>query len=212
MDLVLAPHTSIRTEIEVKRSRFITALVRVDSEAQARAVVAAERAAYPDARHHCIAYVIGVPGAEPLRRSSDDGEPSGTAGRPMLETLVGAGVTDIVAVVTRYFGGTLLGTGGLVRAYGAAVQGALNRAHLFVRRRVPAYAATLPHASAGRYLAAMAAAGFATHTSYDAAGVRIRVATSRPDELAALLAEQSSGRVELAADGEETIEEPAHQS
>ena len=84
------------------------------------------RAQHWDARHHCSAFVLG-PRSE-LQRSSDDGEPAGTAGAPMLEVLRGAGVSDVAAVVTRWFGGTLLGAGGLVRAYGDAVRAALAEA------------------------------------------------------------------------------------
>ena len=114
------------SELEVKRSRFIATLARADSEEAARDVIASVRGAYPDARHHCTAFVVEVPGAQPIERSSDDGEPAGTAGMPMLETLRGAGVSQAVAVVTRYFGGVLLGTGGLVRAYSDAVSLALD--------------------------------------------------------------------------------------
>lgn len=112
-------------EFEVKRSRFITWIDRAGSEDGARALIHAAREAYPDARHHCSAFVLHVEGAQPIERSSDDGEPSGTAGRPMLEVLKGSGMFDVAAVVIRYFGGTKLGTGGLVSAYTEAVADAL---------------------------------------------------------------------------------------
>lgn len=115
-------------EIEVRRSRFRTRLARVDSEDEARSVIADVRSAYPDARHHCSAFIVEVPDARPIERSSDDGEPSGTAGMPMLGVLRGAEVSQVVAVVTRWFGGVLLGTGGLVRAYSDAVAAALDTA------------------------------------------------------------------------------------
>jgi uncharacterized YigZ family protein len=107
-------------EIEEKKSRFIATLRPVSTEEEAAAFLAEMKKKYWDARHNCSAMVIGY-GAE-LTRCSDDGEPSGTAGRPMLETLLGSGVRNVAVVVTRYFGGTLLGTGGLVRAYTAAVR------------------------------------------------------------------------------------------
>ena len=119
-------------EIEVKRSRFLGHVVPVTTEDEARAVVEAARKEHWDARHHCSAFVLGPDGA--LQRSSDDGEPSGTAGAPMLEVLRGRGLTDVVAVVTRWFGGTLLGAGGLVRAYSDATRAALDAAG--TRRRV----------------------------------------------------------------------------
>lgn len=116
------------TSLVVRRSRFVTTLARVDDEDAARALIAAVRRASPDAGHHCTAFVVEVPGARPVERSSDDGEPSGTAGAPMLDVLRGAGVTQVVAVVSRWFGGVLLGTGGLVRAYSDAVAAGLAAA------------------------------------------------------------------------------------
>ncbi len=114
------------TEIEISRSRFLTRLERVEDEDGARAVIAEVRALHPKARHHCSAFVIGPDGR--IQRSNDDGEPSGTAGAPMLDALVSAGLSDSVAVVTRYFGGILLGAGGLTRAYRASVAGAVLEA------------------------------------------------------------------------------------
>ncbi len=117
---------SASVEIEVKRSRFLAVAVRVEDDSSARAVIVEARRRYRDARHHCSAFVVGPTAA--VQRTNDDGEPSGTAGAPMLEMINGRGLTDVVAVVTRYFGGTLLGAGGLVRAYGEAVALALEEA------------------------------------------------------------------------------------
>ncbi len=111
-------------EITEKKSRFIATVYAVRTPDEANEKIAAIRKQYWDARHNCSAMVIGERGE--FSRCSDDGEPAGTAGRPMLSVLSGAGVTNALAVVTRYFGGVLLGTGGLVRAYSAAVQEALN--------------------------------------------------------------------------------------
>ena len=116
----------VDTEVEISRSRFLTRLVRVDDEHEARDVIAQVRAEHPRARHHCSAFVLGPEGR--VQRSNDDGEPSGTAGAPMLDALVSAGLSDVVAVVTRYFGGVLLGAGGLTRAYRAAVADAVAEA------------------------------------------------------------------------------------
>lgn len=113
-------------EIEISRSRFLARLERVETEAEAREVIAAVRAEHPRARHHCSAFVLGPDGR--VQRSNDDGEPGGTAGVPMLDALVSAGLSDVVAVVTRYFGGVLLGAGGLTRAYRAAVAEAVLHA------------------------------------------------------------------------------------
>ncbi len=111
---------------EEKRSRFPAAAYPVRSEEEALSLIAAEKKKTYDARHHCWAYVLG-PTRETVR-FSDDGEPSGKAGKPILEVLLGRGVRDVLIIVTRYFGGTLLGTGGLVRAYTAAAQDALDHA------------------------------------------------------------------------------------
>lgn len=111
-------------EIEEKKSRFIANAVPVQTEDEAVSFIESMRKKYWDARHNCYAYVIGEKAQ--LMRFSDDGEPSGTAGKPILEVLLGAGVRNAVVVVTRYFGGTLLGTGGLVRAYTQAAQAGLN--------------------------------------------------------------------------------------
>ena len=132
----------------VKRSRFLTRLAHVTTVEAAEAVVAAARRDHWDARHHCVALVVG-PRSE-LARSSDDGEPAGTAGAPMSEVLRRRGLTDVVAVVTRYFGGVLLGTGGLARAYAGAVEGAVELAPTVARREVDRVLVRVPHDTAGR--------------------------------------------------------------
>ena len=119
---------AVSNELVIKRSRFIAQLFPATSEAQARDQIAQASKAHHAARHHCTAWVLGPSGE--LRRSNDDGEPAGTAGLPMLEVLRRRQVTDVVAVVSRYFGGTLLGAKGLVRAYSGAVTGALDQAQL----------------------------------------------------------------------------------
>lgn len=111
-------------EIEEKKSRFIANIAPVSSVEEANEYIAAIKKQYWDARHNCSAFCIGDDGM--TTRCSDDGEPSGTAGRPMLEVLTREKITNICVVVTRYFGGTLLGTGGLVRAYQAAVKAGLD--------------------------------------------------------------------------------------
>ncbi|MBO5550460.1 MAG: YigZ family protein [Lachnospiraceae bacterium] len=115
--------------VEVKRSKFIGIIRPVSSVAEAEEIIKGEKKKYHDARHHCSAYIIrGTDGAPDTVHSSDDGEPSGTAGAPILEVIKGAGLKDVILVVTRYFGGTLLGTGGLVRAYADAAKAAVRAA------------------------------------------------------------------------------------
>lgn len=135
-------------ELEVKRSRFLTEVHPVASPHDADAVVAGLRRRYDDARHHCVAAVFGLHGEN--ARSDDDGEPGGTAGMPMLEVLRRRSLTDVVAVVARYFGGVKLGAGGLVRAYSGAVSATLDSARLLERRRLVSARVSVPHAEAGR--------------------------------------------------------------
>ncbi len=114
-----------------KKSRFLGEAVHVETLEEVESYLAGVRKKHYDARHHCFAYVVGEPGTpEEIIRSSDDGEPSGTAGKPMLEVLTGRELHNTLLVVTRYFGGTLLGTGGLVRSYTQAAQAALDAADL----------------------------------------------------------------------------------
>ena len=138
----------VRHEIVVTKSRFIADVAPASSIAEADAVVAGARKEFWDARHHCSALVIGPDGD--TARSNDDGEPAGTAGAPMLAVLRGSGLTDVVAVVTRYFGGTLLGAGGLVRAYGRAVSSALELARRLDRVAMALHDVVVPVADAGR--------------------------------------------------------------
>lgn len=110
-------------EIEIKKSRFIGQAYPIESASDAEEIIKTVEKKYWDARHNCYAYILGE-GSE-VQRFSDNGEPSGTAGKPILEVLQGAGLTNTLIIVTRYFGGTLLGTGGLVRAYTQASQAAI---------------------------------------------------------------------------------------
>lgn len=120
-------------EYTEKKSRFISELVSAKTEAQAIAFIETTKKKYHDARHNCSAYITTGEDGRVISRFSDDGEPSGTAGRPILEVLEGAGLTNAVCVVTRYFGGVLLGTGGLTRAYSKSAALAAERAELIQR-------------------------------------------------------------------------------
>lgn len=135
-------------EIEVERSRFRCDLTRVEDEAAARSVLEATRRTYWDARHHCSAFVLGADGS--VQRSNDDGEPAGTAGSPMLEVLKGAGLSDVIAVTTRWFGGVLLGTGGLARAYAGSVRAAIEETRLVERVPMRLCEVTVDLAAVGR--------------------------------------------------------------
>lgn len=135
MDSWLIPAASVTVVEEIKKSRFITLLAHTDGVDAAKAFVESVRAEHPDARHHCVAWVAGAPDDSQQLGFSDDGEPAGTAGKPMLAQLMGSGVGEITAVVVRYYGGILLGTGGLVKAYGGGVNQALRQ--LATQRKTP---------------------------------------------------------------------------
>lgn len=122
--VTLRPGTEATGEFEDRKSRFIAQLIHVESAEEAAAHQAAARAQHYDARHHVPAWIL----ADGTERASDDGEPQHTSGMPTLEVLRGAGLRDVSCVTTRYFGGTLLGPGGLVRAYTAAAQRAVEQA------------------------------------------------------------------------------------
>ncbi len=183
----------VRVEQVVTRSRFIATLAPVADEVAADAVIAAVRNRFHDARHHGTAMVLGPDGQR--QRSNDDGEPGGTAGAPMLAVLRGAEVTDVVAVVTRYFGGTLLGAGGLVRAYGGAVTAALAGARRVERVPVARFELASSHRDAGR-LEHRIRTWAADHQvavgdgvySADGASWRLDVPVPAVDELRSLLA------------------------
>ncbi len=122
MKILLEP---CEAEIEVKRSKFIAELYPVKDEDEVKESLFAVKKKHRDARHHCFALRLGTSEAKIYERFSDDGEPQGTAGRPMLDILRGTDLTDTICIVTRYFGGKLLGTGGLVRAYSDSLKEAL---------------------------------------------------------------------------------------
>ena len=201
----------IDAEIEVKRSRFLCRLVRTETEDAARAAIDDARKDHWSARHHCSAFVLGPTLApDQVRRSNDDGEPSGTAGRPMLDALSGRGFVDCVAVVTRYFGGTLLGAGGLVRAYSDAVLTTIDEAHslgLVVKReRRELFTLALSHADAGRIEAELRQRGvLILGTDYGNDAV-LQIADDDGERLTAVVARVTAGSGELAPVGHEWVD------
>lgn len=145
MDRYLTPSQTQEFHLEIKRSRFITTVTHADSRQAAKDFIADMRARYPDARHHCWAFIVGAPNDFNGVDQSDDGEPKDTAGKPMLNVLQHSGLGHIAMVVSRYFGGIKLGAGGLVRAYSQsasqAVQALETREHLLRK----AVTITLPY-------------------------------------------------------------------
>lgn len=169
--------TFLTHEIEIKRSRFIATIGRTDSPQEAQGLIDAVKSEHPQARHNCSAYLIQVDGRNPHQHSSDDGEPAGTAGTPMLEALRGAGVWNVTAVVTRYFGGVLLGAGGLIRAYSTAVSEALALAPRAELRSLEVLEVALSPTDAGRIEADLRHCGAQILDTQWAAEVRIRIGT-----------------------------------
>ena len=215
--LTLAQGDQPETDLEIKRSHFLARAARADCEEEARAFIAAVRGDHPDARHHCSAYTVPSPDALPIERSNDDGEPPGTAGRPMLETLRAADLTATAVVVTRYFGGVLLGTGGLVRAYSEAAARALAAAKRVGLTTRHLWDVRLPVADAGRIEAELrAACGRGEHdltveeTVWGATHAVLLLATGAPDaaRITELLAAMTAGSAAPRSAGRRVVELP----
>lgn len=200
-------HTST-AEIEIRRSRFLAVLCRTDSQEAARTAVAGQRQAHPDARHHCSAFIVEVPGAQAIERSSDDGEPSGTAGMPMLEVLRGSGLTNVTVVVVRWFGGTKLGTGGLVRAYSDAVAAVVAGAPRVRPVSRTLHTLRLGHAEAGRLRAELGARGFEVVGAQYGADAVLTLAAADAAALHDAVAHLTHGTGRLVPAGSRVIELP----
>jgi uncharacterized YigZ family protein len=188
-------------ESEIKRSRFLCALAPAADEETAQDFVRRVRKAHPTAGHHCFAYVIGPDGR--LHRASDDGEPGGTAGTPMLQVLLGREVRDTVAVVTRYYGGIQLGAGGLARAYGGAVSAALDLIGTVERRLLALLTVTTDHQRAGRLENELRAAGRTVRGVSYAAEVTFHLGVPEAEVAAfrSWLADATSGTARCAIEG-----------
>lgn len=195
-------------EIVVKKSRFICTLARAAAEDEARAAIDAVRRRYWDANHNCSAYRIG-PGGH-LQRTSDDGEPAGTAGAPMLAVLTRRDLTDTVAVVTRYFGGMLLGAGGLIRAYGQTVSDAVDAVGIVERRPISLIAVEASHGDAGRLEHALRTAGYNLGEITHDARVIFEIRLDEPElpAFATWLADATNGRSRARVAGQTQVEVP----
>lgn len=180
---------------EEKKSRFIATLRRCESEKEAAAFIEEMKKKYWDARHNCSAFVIGSRGE--LTRCSDDGEPGGTAGRPMLEVLTGERLCNVAAVVTRYFGGVLLGTGGLVRAYTQAVKSGLNNCRIGRMRAGYEAEITTDYNGIGKILYLLGNMGIEPISSdyAEKVALRVMVPVENLERLRGELVEATNGRV-----------------
>ena len=133
MEKFISIKENVQTEIVVKKSKFICNLIKVESQEEAEEYIKKIKRKYYDARHNCVAYRV-IENEQVVEKSSDDGEPSGTAGGPMLNILKKNNLGNVLVVVTRYFGGILLGTGGLVRAYSDATKKAIQKSELLFQK------------------------------------------------------------------------------
>ena len=184
-------------EIEEKKSRFIANLRPVESEEEATAFIEEMKKKYWDARHNCSAFVIGK--NNEILRSSDDGEPSGTAGRPMLEILTKEQLHNVVVVVTRYFGGTLLGTGGLIRAYSESVKAGLANCTIGRLTQGQELVAVFPYTEVGRIQNYLISKGFKEKSAdyTDVVTMTFEIPKEGLDEIKKDFIELTCGKVEM---------------
>ncbi len=185
-------------EIIEKKSRFIATVRPVETPEEAAAFIDEMKKKYWNATHNCSAFVIGA--EQPVLRCSDDGEPSGTAGRPMLDVLTGAGIHNVAAVVTRYFGGTLLGTGGLVKAYTKALQEGLAQCEIITKTKGNYIRITTDYQGIGKIQYLLGQRGIPIVEAEYGANVKVSfvAATERIEELDKAVREATSARAEFA--------------
>lgn len=202
----LVPYESAESEFEEKRSRFISHVFLVESEAEARARIDEMKKKYYDARHNCWCFVLH----DGTVRYGDDGEPQGTAGQPMLNVFQREGVENVVCVVTRYFGGVLLGAGGLTRAYAKSAKDALDAAGKARMRLWSAVTVDCPYPMLERLkLLAAAHGGTVEGTDFGAAvSVRILLPQENAAGFDAALTELSAGTMTVRREGERFLPGP----
>ncbi|MDC0336530.1 YigZ family protein [Pseudodesulfovibrio sp.] len=190
------PAATHRVEESIKRSRFIASAAHAPDAESAKAFIAAMKAEFPDATHNCWAYVAGPPGDTAQVGMSDDGEPHGTAGKPMLNTLLHADIGEIVVVATRYFGGTKLGTGGLVRAYTSMVNAVLEALPTKEKVELSAVTVTIPYPSVTLFKRMLSdfEAEALEETFTDEAAFVVVMPVERMEGFTAQLAELTDGR------------------
>lgn len=195
----LGPGERYRAEETIRRSRFIVTMARVTSPAEAKAFIDSIREEHAHATHNCWAYNAGPPGDTAQVGASDDGEPKGTAGRPMLTAILHGGVGEIAAVVTRYFGGILLGTGGLVRAYQGSVKLGLEGLPTRLREETVRFVLSVePHQAADVEHAIARCGGrvLSTDFTFDAA-YEVLVPVAAADAFERDLTDATSGSAEI---------------
>ena len=202
MESYITVKKSSHFEYEDRKSVFIGEAMPVSCESDAIAFIDSVKKRYPDARHHVYAYVLRE---NSIMRFTDDREPQGTAGMPVLDIIRKNNCTDVVIVVTRYFGGTLLGTGGLVRAYTSAALGALESAEIIRYDIYTSLTVSVSYSDFGKITSALSERGFRTENTLYDIGVTIegKILKSELEKLQNDLVEATAGRVEIEIFGEE---------
>ncbi len=191
-------------EIVEKKSRFIAQVFPVETEEEAAGIIEETKKKYWDARHNCYAFVLGAGGE--VSRCSDDGEPSGTAGRPILEVIAGRGLRNVLVIVTRYFGGTLLGTGGLVRAYSAATQAGIDASQVITKEVGYRLTVDTDYAGVGKlqYVAAQQDVGILDTVYGEQVQMILLAPAAQCDKLICEITEATAGQTKIQK-GEEQI-------
>ena len=189
-------------EIVEKKSRFIADVAPVHSEAEAAAFIENIKKKYWDARHHCYAFKYGE--NQPISRCSDDGEPSGTAGKPVLDVITGEGLYDVCIVVTRYFGGTLLGTGGLVRAYKDAAKAGIENCMVTEKTAGSKLKIGMDYNYVGKFqhFLSTSDAKLIGSEYTDKVEFRVVIEREKADGFSKALVELTAGKVEILSEGE----------
>ena len=190
-------------EIIEKKSKFIANLFYVETVKQAENLIKETKKKYHDARHNCIAYRI-VENESIIEKSSDDGEPSGTAGRPMLDVILGEDIYNVAVVVTRYFGGVLLGTGGLVRAYSKAVQEGFRESRIIEKKHGICLTVTTDYTGIGKiqYIAGERSLPILDSEYTDRVVLKLLVPVQEIGSVENAITEGTNGRAQLEQDGE----------
>ena len=196
------PKQQLCVSQEIKRSRFITYVAHTQSVSESDAFLTEIREQHSVARHHCWARIVGAPNDSMSYGFSDDGEPSGTAGKPMFQQLLGANIGEVTVVVVRYFGGIKLGTGGLVRAYGSSVQQGINDLETTLRIAKESFSTAVPFDLIGTFEHLIKQHNAEIESRDYANSVICRVSCPKP-HVAALITElkdKSKGKIELLPD------------
>jgi uncharacterized YigZ family protein len=198
----------VRTESKVLGSRFIATAAPAQNKHVVDGLLGSVRKELHDATHHCYAYRFGLSGDQ--FRANDGGEPPGSAGKPILAAIEHAGLTDVVVIVTRYFGGTKLGIGGLTRAYGGAAAGALDRAERVTHYAVDLMRVSFPHAQVSNVMHVLEKYGARiTGTNYDEeVHLTLEIRRLRSAELREALVNRTGGNLDLHPGGSETEGQP----